>query len=349
MPLTTTVDDQLAAHGPPGAAPGWFDRFYLNAHAGTGTPYLLVGAGVYPVEGRVDGYAVAVTDFEQINLRVADTAGGERPPPGGVGPLSWQVLDPLRAWRVRLAPNPSGLAFDLTWTARTAPWECRPITLDDGRGQVMVFDHAFQSGHHRGWLEVDGRRTEVTGWTGQRDRSRGRRMATARQGLHLWVQAQFADECVAFLYDLDRANRPTLLDGAVLGASGAVDQITAVGHELTFDDSLETTGGLLAVHTRGGRRFTLAVDAAASRGGFLGGAGYGGWHGADHGPGHLEHDRWDLRDPALVPRALHYPLTDRLAGFSLREDGHTGSGAGIFEFAHSRSPAYRYAPAPVES
>ncbi|MDT7677563.1 MAG: hypothetical protein QOD82_5465, partial [Pseudonocardiales bacterium] len=41
--------------------------------------------------------------------------------------------------------------------------------------------------------------------------------------------------------------------------------------------------------------------------------------------------------------------TDRLAGFTLREDGHTGSGAGIFEFAHSRSPAYRYAPAPVES
>lgn len=347
MPLTTAVDDPVTAQGPPGAAAGWFDRFYFNAHSGAATPYLLVGAGVYPVEGRADGYAVAVTDTEQINLRTA-TAATEAST--AIGPLSWDVLEPLREWRLRLEPNPSGLAFELHWTARTAPWECRPITLDDGRGQVMTFDHAFQSGRYRGWLEVDGHRTEVTGWTGQRDRSRGRRMATARQGLHLWVQAQFADDCIAFLYDLDRANRPTLLDGAVLGTDGAVDPIVDLGHSLAFDEQLETAGGRLTLRTEGGRRLALEVDAAANRGGFLGGAGYGGWqgadHGTDHGPAHLEHDRWDLRDPELVPRALHYPLADRLAAFTRHEDGRTEHGAGIFEFAHSRSPAYRYAPAP---
>jgi len=352
VPLTTAVDDPITEHGPPGAAAGWFDRFYFNAHSGAATPYLLVGAGVYPAEGRADGYAVAVTDTEQINLRTASTTAAATTP-DTIGPLSWTVLEPLREWRLRLEPNPSGLAFELHWTARTAPWECRPITLDDGRGQVMTFDHAFQSGRYRGWLEVDGRRAEVTGWTGQRDRSRGRRMATARQGLHLWVQAQFADECVAFLYDLDRANQPTLLDGAILsntapGAApnGGVDPIVALGHSLAFDEHLETTGGRLDVRTESGRRLTLAVDARASRGGFLGGAGYGGWHGADHGPAHLEHDRWDLRDPELVPRALRYPLTDRLAAFTRHEDGRTEHGAGIFEFAHSRSPAYRYRPAP---
>ncbi|HEX4252318.1 MAG TPA: hypothetical protein VH008_30950 [Pseudonocardia sp.] len=355
MPLTTAVDDPVTPHSPPGAAAGWFDRFYFNAHSGTATPYLLVGAGRYPVEGRADGYAVAVTDSTQINMRTATTAA----PPAtdnsdrdntAIGPLSWAVVEPLREWRLRLDPNPSGLAFELHWTARTEPWECRPITLDDGRGQVMTFDHAFQSGRYRGWLEVDGRRTEVTGWTGQRDRSRGRRMATARQGLHLWVQAQFADECVAFLYDLDRANRPTLLDGAVLGTDGTVDPIVGLGHILVFDERLETTGGRLTLCTARGRRLALDVDAAASRGGFLGGAGYGGWQGSDHGAthscAHVEHDRWDLRDPELVPRALRYPLTDRLAAFTRHESGRAERGAGIFEFAHSRSPAYRYRPAP---
>ena len=352
MPLTNAVDDPVSAQGPPGAAAGWFDRFYFNAHSGAATPYLLVGAGVYPVEGRADGYAVAVTDTEQINLRTATTTATTTTTttPNAIGPLSWTVLAPLREWRLRLEPNPSGLAFELLWTARTAPWECGPITLDDGRGQVMTFDHAFQSGRYRGWLEIDGHRTEITGWTGQRDRSRGRRMATARQGLHLWVQAQFADDCVAFLYDLDRANRPTLLDGAVLGTDGAVDPIVDLGHSLAFDEQLETSGGRLTLRTESGRRLTLEVDAAANRGGFLGGAGYGGWqgsdHGATHGPAHLEHDRWDLRDPELVPRALHYPLTDRLSAFTRHEDGRTEHGAGIFEFAHSRSPAYRYRPAP---
>jgi hypothetical protein len=68
-------------------------------------------------------------------------------------------------------------------------------------GTVTTFDHAFQSGRHQGWVEVDGVRHDLDGWTGQRDRSRGRRLTTARQGLHLWVQAQFTDESVAFRYD----------------------------------------------------------------------------------------------------------------------------------------------------
>ncbi|HEY1972367.1 MAG TPA: hypothetical protein VGH89_30735 [Pseudonocardia sp.] len=348
MPLSTAQDDPPARAGrAAGATPpsGWFDRFYFNAHTGTGTPYLLVGAGLYAEGGLADGYAVAVTDRVQHNLRMSERDAGAP----SIGPLSWEVLEPLRRWRLRLTDNPSGLAFDLRWSARTEPWECRPITLDDRRGQVMTFEHAFQSGHYTGWLEVAGTRYDVTGWTGQRDRSRGRRMATARQGLHLWVQAQFGDECVAFLYDLDRENRPTLLDGAVLGTTSSgrrpSDPITSVQHELAFADDLDTEGGRLWLTTRSGRRIELAVRAGRNAGGFLGGAGYGSFHGVDHGPNHLEHDRWELTDPGLVPRALSYPLTDRLAGFTKTEAGHPDErGAGIFEFAHSRSPAYRYAP-----
>jgi hypothetical protein len=340
VPLSTVLDDPPARPGE--AVPsGWFDRFYFNAHHGTATPYLLVGAGLYAEDGRADGYAVAVADGVQHNLRVAERGAGSP----SIGPLGWEVAEPLRRWRLRLAGNPSGLAFDLHWSARTDPWECRPITLDDRRGQVMTFEHAFQSGHYTGWLEVAGTRYDVGGWTGQRDRSRGRRMATARQGLHLWVQAQFADECVAFLYDLDRENRPTLLDGAVLGTPAGADPIVSVHHELAFADSLDTEGGRLGLTTRSGRHIELTVHAGRTAGGFLGGAGYGGFHGVDHGPRHLEHDRWVLTDPGLVPRALSYPLTDRLAGFTKAEPGRRDEpGAGIFEFAHSRSPAYRYTP-----
>jgi hypothetical protein len=343
MPLVTPEDDALVRQGPAGAEPGWFDRFYTNLHPATGGPLLMLGAGVYPGEGLVDGYAIAVLGDEQRNLRVSDVAD-PRALPGAVGPLSWETLEPLRRWRVRLAANPSGLAAELTWTARTPAWECHPVHLDDGRGNTAVFDHAFQSGHQHGWVEVDGVRTEVDGWTGQRDRSRGRRMATARQGLHLWVQAQFGDESLAFLHDLDRAGRPTLLDGAALGADGGTDRITEAGHALSFTDELEAGPGTLWLRTERGRRIELRVDPTVSRGGFLAGGGYGGFHGRPHGPGHLEHDRYDLRDGRWVPRLLGYPLTDRLAAFRRVEGGVSEDGAGVFEFAHTRSPAYRYSP-----
>ena len=343
MPLATVADDPLVRSAPPGADRGWFDRFYTNMHSGIALPFLMVGAGVYPGEGLVDGYAIAVTGHEQINLRLSDIADPKQLP-GSVGPLSWQSLVPLHSWRVQLGPNPSGLACDLTWTARTSAWECRPVRLNDGRGNTAEFDHAFQSGHHLGWIEVDGERFEVDGWTGQRDRSRGRRMATARQGLHLWVQAQFATESVAFMYDLDRANVPTLLDGAVLGVDGSADPVVELGHQLVFTDELEADPGVLWLRTARGRQIELLVHPTAGRGGFLAGGGYGGFHGSPHGVGHLEHDRWDLRNADRVPRRVGYPLTDRLAAFRRTEDGVATDGAGVFEFAHSRSPAYHYVP-----
>jgi hypothetical protein len=343
VPLTTTADDPIVLAAPPGIEPGWFDRFYTNAHHGSAGPLIMLGAGVYPGEGLVDGYAVAVTPTEQINLRISDTAPAGALPTE-VGPLSWETVEPLTQWRVRLADNPSGLACDLLWTARTSAWECARVVLDNGRGSVKSFDHSFQSGHHQGWVEIDGVRTIVEGWTGQRDRSRGRRHATAGQGLHLWVQGQFRDESVAFMLDLDRGNAPTLLDGAFLHTDGRTDRIVAVEHELHFDDDLETPGGRLGLTAASGRTAELEVDAAATRGGFLEGAGYGRFHGHPHGGSHLEHDRWDLLDPARVPRNLGYPLTDRLAGFNRLEDGGAEAGAGIFEFAHSRSRNYRYRP-----
>lgn len=346
MPLATAIDDPIVRSAPADIEPAWFDRFYFNAHSGAQTPMLMLGAGVYPAEGLADGYAAIVTESEQINLRVSDVVA-DKHLPQAIGPLSWETVAPLRQWRVRLADNPSGIACDLFWTARTSTWECAPVVLGDGHGEVTSFDHAFQSGRYEGWLEVDGTRYDAAGWTGQRDRSRGRRPVAARQGLHLWVQGQFARESVAFMLDLRRDNELALLDGGVLDEDGTVDRIVAVDHDLRFDSDLDTPGGRFMIRTSNGRVFDLEVDSSVTRGGFLAGAGYGSFHGRPHGPAHLEHDRWDLHDPRMVPRHLSYPLTDRLAAFTRTTDGAIEAGAGIFEFAHSRSSSYRYQPGKV--
>ncbi len=336
--------DALQPSAPANAQPGWFDRFYFNVHDGSASPYVLLGAGVYPVEGVVDGYVLAVTRDEQINLRMSDElAAGTG---SGVGPLSWEMIEPLKRWRVRLDANPSGVAFDLEWTATTAFWATDRMHLDDGRGRTAAFDHGFQSGRHEGWIEIDGQRHEVARWTGQRDRSRGTRLPAARQGVHLWVQAQFEDACLGFNLDLDRANRQTLLDGAWMGRDGSLDKIVAVGHDLEFDADLELVRGRLRVRTQSGRVADLEADLTVSEGGYMACAGYGGWHGQPRGRGVIEHERLNLAERAGRMRSLSTPLTDRLAAFVRRDAGGGApvAGAGILEFAHSRSAAFRYTP-----
>ncbi|CUU61145.1 hypothetical protein Ga0074812_1588 [Parafrankia irregularis] len=325
----------------------FFDRFMFNAHPTDRTsPSIVLGCGLYPTRNVIDGFAVVVTGAEQRNLRwstelnATDWRGG--------GPFRFETLEPNRVWRVVLSDNPSGLAFDLTWRARTPAWIGDVEVHNSDDATPTRFEHLVQSGYHHGSLTVDGVSTAVDGWYGQRDRSRGVRTMSGGQGLHLWFQAQFADRSVGFLLVEDRHGGRILLEGAVMhaGASGqgdgdldgGLDPVVDVRHDLRFDDGLDLRSGTVEVATAAGRTYVIDCDASAG-GGFLAGGGYGGQHGRPRGRDHLEHDTYPL-DGAVSPRTLDTALTDRLTGFTW--DGTAGTG--IFEFAHSRSRSYVYLP-----
>lgn len=329
----TAADDVLLSGLPAGGDQRFFDRFYFNLHGAEPTPFIMLGAGSYPGAALVDGYVIAVDGDVQRNLRFSTEHTG---PAHAVGPLSWQTLEPLRKWALRLAPNPLGVELDVVWTARTAPWRTEDIRVDNGRGGISDFAHFFQSGRYDGSLSIDGQRYDVGGWFGQRDRSRGVRIVAGGQGIHLWVQAQFPDRSVAFILDENRSHEVILCDGAVLHETGEADPVISVEHDLTFDANLDFRHGRLYITTAGGEQLEVHVDGTAG-GGFLSGGGYGGWHGVPHGRDHLEHDMFPL-DGSVSPRRLDMPLTDRPARF-------TSAGvscAGVFEFAHTRSSSYTY-------
>jgi hypothetical protein len=333
MRVLDPSEDALVANAPAGADSAFFDRFYFNVHGSRATPLVMVGAGVYPRAGLMDGYLIVVDGNTQSNLRFSE----ETAPASTVGPLSWSVQKPLQRWRLQVAPNPLGLELDVTWTARTAPWRTEDIKVDNGRGGSSNFGHFFQSGTYAGTLTWAGETLRIDGWLGQRDRSRGVRVVAGGQGLHLWVQAQFADRSIAFIMDETRGHEMYLCDGAVLHTNGTCDQIVGLEHDLEFDEGLDFHRGTLRITTESGQTFDLAVDGTAG-GGFLSGGGYGGWHGKPHGPHHMELDEFAL-DGSVTPRNLDMPLTDRPATFEL--DGEVG--AGVFEFAHTRSSSYNYA------
>ncbi|MFF0105914.1 DUF7064 domain-containing protein [Streptomyces hirsutus] len=334
-PLTPD-DDRLLSTLPEGVAPDFFDRFYFNLHGSTPDPLIMIGAGVYPGTGVVDAYVLRVDGGVQRNLRLGDEPGDLAT--GALGPLSWRIVEPLAEWALALGPNPLGVEFDVVWRARTAAWRTEDIEVDNGRGGQSRFGHFFQSGRYEGTLTLDGERRDVTGWLGQRDRSRGVRVVAGGQGLHLWVQAQFADRSIAFMLDEDRSNQVIMCDGGVLWENGETDPIVSVAHRLQFDDGLDFRRGELRIVTKSGEDFTLTADGTFG-GGFLSGGGYGGWHGKRHGRNHVAYDEFPL-DGSVTPRNLDMPLTDRPAVFSLNGE----QGAGVFEFAHSRSARYTYRP-----
>lgn len=196
--MTSAFHDELVSPDTTDLPERFFDRFVFNLHRTDATdPSILFGAGMYPPKDTVDGFVVLVTRAEQRNLRFASELSATDG--GSVGPFSWRVLYPMKSWQVTLAPNPTGLEFDLTWRARTPAW-FGEVNVKSGDTATAAFEHLFQSGYYEGRLSIDGEQSQVEGWIGQRDRSRGVRTMSGGQGLHLWYQAQFPDRSVGFLY-----------------------------------------------------------------------------------------------------------------------------------------------------
>lgn len=335
MSVLTPNDDLLTTVQPADVGGQFFDRFYFNMHGHSTSPLIMVGIGIYPGQATIDGYVIRVDNGTQRNLRFSDIL---TPDVTTIGPFRWQIEKPLEKWRLTLAANPLDVEFDLTWSARTAPWATPPVLLDDGKGGRTSFNHFFQSGTYAGDLNLDGRAVSTEGWLGQRDRSRGVRPVSGGQGLHLWVQAQMANYTIAFMFDEDREHRPTFIDGAILFCDGITDAIVDVEHNLLFDGDLDFLSGSFTVRTASGESYSGEVDGSAG-GGFLSGGGYGGWHGVRRTANYQETEVWPL-DGSVHPRMLDTPLTDRSAVF--RVSGETGHG--VFEFAHSRSSKYTYRP-----
>lgn len=332
--IETTFHDALVDPEQTGLAAGFFDRLMFNAHPVSGDgPSLIMGYGMYPPKGTVDGFVVLTHDGEQRNLRfaslLANTEGAT------VGPLSCDLIEDNSLWRLQLAANDIGVEFDLQWQARTPAW-FGEVAVENSSETRTAFDHLFQSGRYSGTLSIDGKDRDVDGWYGQRDRSRGVRTMSGGQGLHLWYQAQFPECSVGFLLVETRQQERLLLKGAVMGEDGSLDTIIDVRHALDFSETLDLRSGTVQVRTESGRTMLIRNDGGIG-GGYMAGAGYGGHHGRSHGVDHVESDRYTL-DGSVNPRTVDSALTDRLCTFDL--DGVAGSG--IFEFAVTRSKSYSY-------
>ncbi len=114
-----------------------YDRFWFNGFSTDGEWFFGVAMGLYPHRGILDcAFSLVRKDGLQRCFFASRRAPLERTEMQ-VGPLRIEIPEPMRRTRVVLDDNASGLACDLTFSARTAAIQEGRQTLWNGPKRTM--------------------------------------------------------------------------------------------------------------------------------------------------------------------------------------------------------------------
>jgi hypothetical protein len=247
--MITRFDDFLIHQiAEPVSQPGpsdrnFYDRYWMNGFDKDGGFVFEVGFGIYPNRQVMDGHFSVVAEGRQKVFHASRRAPADRSE-SEIGPFSIQVVEPMRAIRVLLQPNETGIECDLIFRARTAPTQEPKSDMREGVRVIMDTTRFTQFGCWEGHWVADGVRREVRSDTtlGIRDKSWGVRpvgepesgapgLLTSEPGVYwVWAPVVFDDICTQFGTFEDRDGTPTQLGGAVVPRYDSSDAIP-IGEE----------------------------------------------------------------------------------------------------------------------
>ena len=367
-----TAQDDLIGHQLPTtydhvgtSDPSWMERLWYTGHPKSGELIFDIGLGYHPNRNVMDAFAGVTVGSIQTNVRASRRL---RPNPldTEVGPIKIEVLEGLKRHRLSLAKNDSGLSFDIEFLGTMNAHEEEPHFR---RRQGRVTEHMArgqQLGAYRGWVEVEGQRHEIAPgeWLGQRDHSWGIRGEMRTDESHppvtfyppffyAWTTIQFQKRGLHVFFKERAPGDPIYISGEEVFALGTrADpgrRMTGVSHEVDWADDPHGQRVLSAqfdVSLEDGTKKHLQVRTLPARyylkGGLYGGL--NGWfHGDDKGKLHVEHDRWNLEDPAV--RKLVRTICDHVievrdgdeVGYGIMEYG-VGKGYAKYEAVQIHPP-----------
>jgi hypothetical protein len=303
--------------------PSWRERYWISLQDTVAKDTVLtIGLGQYPNQDVQEGFAVLSSGGRQHNLRVARALAPHNDRMA-IRPLRVEVVRPFEQLRLVLEENPSGVAFDITWTSRLEP------VLEGGHFEVhrsrVTHDvvRYVQHGRAAGTLTAPGREwtLDPESWWGERDHSWGTRPLPRPQGappgerpewrMLLFCPLQLPDFGVHLYLTESKPGRPLHLSAGISRPRGAGDEeplIVGVEHDLSWIEGAAAptlAGGQIVLTLDSGEKLDLEVTAQAGRA-HLRGGGYEGWNGwfQGHwkGESSLEHEVWDLTDTSNLYR-----------------------------------------------
>ena len=171
--LTHQIPDTFAVVGT--SDPAWTEKVCAMAMARDGRLQLGFGLGRYPNRNVLDGYAATQSgSLEQTTVR-ASRSLSSAPTSTAVGPIHYEVIEPLQRVRFQLEPNEvQPIAFDIQFAPAVPPPHLEERTHLRAQFRVSAdLVRYHQTGVASGWLEIDGHRTEISPdtWVATRDHS----------------------------------------------------------------------------------------------------------------------------------------------------------------------------------
>jgi hypothetical protein len=226
----------------------FYDRYYFNAFDIDGGFMAVMGLGQYPNLGVTDAFVTVRTGDEQHVVRAsrpltdrADTT---------VGPISVEVIEPLKKLRVVCEPTEHTVAMDLTWD-HFGPAVAEPAHFVRNNGRV-VFDtqRLAQMGSWSGTITVNGTDLKVGPSTthGSRDRSWGVRPVGEKEpdgirqganvmGARMWnyFPMRFEDHSIFYILQEGTAGETQLVQAERVWLDGRIEQLGHPSHEHTME------------------------------------------------------------------------------------------------------------------
>ena len=287
----------------------WTEKIWGSLAKTDGSLQVDFGIGRYHNRGIIDGFGGVSQGREQWTVRGSRELESA-PELMGIGPIRYEIVEPLKQVRVILEPNDvQPISFDLTMAAVTPPFfEDRNLVRNHRTGRVDVNVIRYhQGGWVAGAVTVDGKTHEVKPdeWFGYRDHSWGVRQAVGAPPADLITAAPSARPAVApsrggmkwspfFFQRPDGSYYETaifLTQGAwdyssayLNEASGRQQPVRSVEPRLTYDPRTRfVIGGELVLTMESGQERVIEIETLGNSGFFLKTAGYGAWAGHIHG------------------------------------------------------------------
>jgi hypothetical protein len=331
----------------------WTEKIWVSIARADGSVQLDFGLGKYHNRGIIDGFGGVSRGREQWTVR------GSRelrtaPEETAVGPIVYEVVEPLRQIRVRLEPNDvQPISFDVVLSGVTPPFfEERNLVRNRRSNRVDVNVIRYhQGGWATGTITVGDETYELAeeGAFGFRDHSWGVRQAVGVAPGDLIGPSRRKEDGAAIPRGMMKwtpsfFRRPdgSFYEAAIHTTGGVWNRTSAYvnepeGHQavvrsaephMRYDPRTRfIRGGELHLLMESGESRVIEVEALGESGFFLKTAGYGSWKGHIHGSwmGSLqldgEHiaDCWDEEHLALLGQLRDTPIR-------VREGDATGYG-----------------------
>jgi len=330
----------------------WYERFWFATHDNSGKILIDAGIGKYANRNVMDGYAgVSIEGKKQYTVRVSRELRPEIEDLK-IGPLSYEVIEPLKRTYLCLMENDYGISFDIEFEGSMPAIEEEP-TLQYFRGAAIHHNcRYFQFGRASGKVTVEGKTFEIRkeSWWAQRDHSWGIRQIGVpppgawwsrpdsgasesdlqplpeQKGLFFhYAGIQFKDWGAAFNFT-ERLDGRTFIQGKVCYPYEDARKpipITDIQHEFEFYPGTRKIKSIeLVIATKDGDKKEILVKPLnvfyAKAGGYL--SGYKGWmHGKWMGPFAIDGEKLDLTDEKVI-KELSNCVDDTLCEYRCGDD-----------------------------